>query len=179
MAPNADFSRVATGGVGGSLKKGGQPGISGSYHHSFYGGLLQQDVVPTFAVLDVQGIAGSHNASSGTKWQGGRGANGRKAGGGGGGGLFGGGGGGSSVDGAGGGGGSGVIDYTKVHSFFQRWNHAYHADDQPVILAHSTSTATEIHVSWRHSEIGLVVPITGFSIEASIGAASEDFQVVG
>ena len=98
FAPNASYSILATGGLGGSYHRNGASGISGNYQ--------------------VHGL--NINALPGAYGKGGKGGNGRDGGGGGGAGIMGGGGGGSGVDGAGGGGGSGYIDYTAVYIPYPR-----------------------------------------------------------
>ena len=175
-SPNANYSRWAEGGYGGTLDAGGMSGVSGNYQTTVAG---SSRIIPfddgRSSMYGQDKETALYPAQHGRHLKGGAGASWKKGGGGGGAGYFGGGGGGSGYDAAGGGGG---ISYVNTNLAI---NNA-----KATTLGSVTPTPFVSYIAESSAEIswsGMWTDSRGRSadkyvVEISEGLYSEDFAYV-
>ncbi|GMF18612.1 unnamed protein product [Phytophthora lilii] len=181
-ASSADYSVLATGGMGASPTSPGLAGTTGSYQYSLEGECLLNPQTSVMEVV-VSPRTAAHWPTNGRRGQGGSGQSGKQAGGGGGGGFFGGGGGGAGVDGAGGGGGSSFVSsgdlFNSSKAGISDASLRPQASGESVRqLGISPLTSSSVSVSWKGSRYGFSQLVKGFVIEMANRSANEDFRVV-
>ncbi|RLN93262.1 hypothetical protein BBJ28_00008645 [Nothophytophthora sp. Chile5] len=181
-ASSADYSILATGGVGASATAPGLAGTGGSYQYSLEGKCLVNSQTSLMEIA-VTPLESSRWASNGQRGRGGSGQSGKKGGGGGGGGFFGGGGGGAGIDGGGGGGGSSFVSFADLFNSSKagesdaglRLQAVGESVDQLKVTSLTSSSA---RVTWKSPQYGFKQLVEGFVVEMANRSANEDFRAV-
>lgn len=181
--PNADYSLLATGGVGAASNKPGSAGQASSFQFSRVGKNVWTTVNnPIGQILELESPLASSWPTSGLRGRGGHGQDGKDAGGGGGGGYFGGGGGGAGIDGAGGGGGSSFVAFSTLFrpqaESLSRILRLEESDQSVKQLKVIPLTSRSLLLSWAYPRSGFQQKLLGLVIEMANRSSSEDFRVI-